>query len=92
MQLWGGGGGGCCSSDVISPPETTELCVDRGVLEHQEFMVHHTYPSFIRSRGQPPSKYSWSSDRPTHRISHSSSWHACRSYNRPATKDSRAVD
>jgi hypothetical protein len=70
---------GGCSSDVISPPETPELCVDGGVLEHQALMVHHTSPGFSWSRGRPTSGYSQSGDRPTHHTSRSSSRRACRS-------------
>ena len=29
-------------TNLISPLESLESCVDGGVLEHQEFMVHHT--------------------------------------------------
>jgi hypothetical protein len=40
---------GGCPTDVISPPESPELCVDGGVLEHQVLMVHHTSPRISRS-------------------------------------------
>ena len=39
--------------DVISSPESLEMCVDGGVLEHQALMVHHTSSEFIWSRGRP---------------------------------------
>jgi hypothetical protein len=42
---------GGCHNDVISPPESPEMCVDGGVLEHQALMVHHTSPGFSWSRG-----------------------------------------
>jgi hypothetical protein len=35
-----------CHEDIISPLESLETCDDREVLEHQELMVHHTYPRF----------------------------------------------
>jgi hypothetical protein len=60
LQLWG------VSNDVISPPESLDMCVDGGVLEHQTLMVHHTSLGFSRSRGQPTSGYSRLGDRPTH--------------------------
>jgi hypothetical protein len=31
---------GGCYNDVISPPGSLEMCVDGGMLEHQELMVH----------------------------------------------------
>jgi hypothetical protein len=69
---------GGCHDDIISPPESPETCVDRGVLEHQVMMVHHTSPRISWSSNQPTSGNSRSSDQPDLYISRSSSRQVCR--------------
>jgi hypothetical protein len=60
-------------------------------LEHQEFMIHDTYPRFSRSGGQPTYGYSHSSDQPYLYISRSSSRHAYRLESRLEIEDSLVV-
>jgi len=81
-----------CHNDIISAPESPEMCADGGVLEHQELMVHQTYPTFIHSRSRTTFGYNWSGDRPTHYTSRSSSRRAFQSDSRSIVEDSRVVD
>jgi hypothetical protein len=53
LQLWGG-----CNNDVLSLPGSLEMCVDGGILEHQELVVSHTSLRFNQSRGRPIYRYS----------------------------------
>jgi hypothetical protein len=78
--------------DVISCSEYLETCVDGGMLENQELMVHHAYLGFIRWGVQPTSRYSWSGDRPDIYINWSSSRDACHLDSRTTVNDSQVVD